>query len=81
MSSYSQYTITISNVEHAGKIRINNQDYQIDGDTTIIVKNGSNPWWSDPNFSQGSNMTMYFEFGNGEGQDYKHAFTIDVQPS
>ena len=81
MQSYGQYTITID-VEKSGTVRVAGKDYQVSpGTNTIVVNNNSNPWWTDPNFSQGSNMTMYFDFGNSNGQYYNHGMSITVEAS
>ena len=81
MQSYDQLTITID-VEKSGKINFNGKDYQVSpGTNTIVITNGTNPYWTDPNFSQGSDMTMYFNFGNSDGQDYQHGMSINVEAS
>ena len=81
MQSYGQYTITID-AEKSGEVTVAGEKYQVSpGTNTIVVNNKSNPYWTDPTFSKGSNLTVYFNFGNSNGQYYNHGMSITVQAS
>jgi hypothetical protein len=76
-------TISIT-VEKDGKINCNGKDYfPKAGETlTITIKNESNPpYYTDPKFNNGNQLQVYFDFGNKDGENYKHGMNVSVSAS
>lgn len=86
LSSASKIVVKITNVEHPGSVQVGNTTLQVNGDTTYVINNNSNSGWKDPQFnytqnwdgSDSRNISVYFNFGNAEGQNYNHSFNIEV---
>ena len=82
MQSCSTITITIT-AEKDGKISFNNKTYNVKAGETVnmSISNGSHQYWTDPNFSNGSKLQVYFDFGGNDGQYYNHGMNVSVSAS
>ena len=83
LQSCSTMTITIT-CEKDGKISCNGTEYNVKAGETlnITIKNESNPpYYTDPKFNNGNKLQVYFNFGGGDGQYYKHGMNVSVSAS